>query len=141
MIRKRTHFLVSATPGQKPNSVTWKIWQFANDLGLLAEMVSHVWDERPALIIEILGKHFGENSCHAFQQGEFADFVSACRKAHRAEINIVGGSQQTLNLIVFSRPDQALHRERSLLRFFQNQNCHENSKTLYENQGYKVKFR
>lgn len=92
MIRKRTHFL---TPEANTDHVTWKIWKFANDLGLLAEMLS-VKDDRDQCVLfahEILSKHFKSGSGHELVDGEFTDFSLACSQARRTETKIIGSSK------------------------------------------------
>lgn len=90
MIRKRTHFISPEAAGEAPSSGKYKVWQFANDLGLLAEMFSWGTVGTSPLALEILNKRFDESSKHAFESGEFDDFYHACWCTHRTEAVVYG---------------------------------------------------
>lgn len=94
VIQKRTHFMKLQTLGQTPNHLTWKIWQFANDLGLLADILSvSTGGKIDQIAGEILQKYFEPGSGCAFEIDEFADFVNACLQSRRTEAKIIGGSE------------------------------------------------
>lgn len=88
MIRKRTHFQDAKTT----EDARWKIRSFANDLGLLTEMLSQSLTRLQPPARELLDKHFKEGTPHGFTQDEFRDFTEACGKAYRCESTDYGVS-------------------------------------------------